>query len=63
MLGWAGLIALSSLMLKSLDYGGGVDIWNVTKADAKRFTEVTADFLLPRCQLFQSTRQPQKEEL
>ena len=38
--GWVGLIALAGLMFKALDYGGGVDLWNVPKAKYKRFTKV-----------------------
>ncbi|KAL9125699.1 MAG: hypothetical protein Q9217_005144 [Psora testacea] len=41
-LGWIFILALASLQLKVLDYGGGVDIWNVSKAHAKLFTEVCA---------------------
>jgi len=35
-----GLITLAGLMFKALDYGGGVDLWNVPKAKYKRFTKV-----------------------
>ncbi|KAL8645954.1 MAG: hypothetical protein Q9226_007069, partial [Calogaya cf. arnoldii] len=30
--GWVGMVALASLMFKALVYGGGIDIWNVSKA-------------------------------
>lgn len=35
-----GLVALAGLTVKALDYGGGVDLWNVPKAKYKRFTKV-----------------------
>ncbi|KAL8834479.1 MAG: hypothetical protein Q9176_007475 [Flavoplaca citrina] len=38
--GWVGMVALARLMFKALDYGGGIDIWNVSKAQHVRFTKL-----------------------
>lgn len=40
MLGWVGMVALAGLMFKALGYGGGVDLWNVSKVQHVRFTKV-----------------------
>ncbi|KAL9033070.1 MAG: hypothetical protein Q9214_007686, partial [Letrouitia sp. 1 TL-2023] len=32
-----GLVALASILIKSLDYGSGIDMWNVSKTNAERF--------------------------
>ncbi|KAL8676919.1 MAG: hypothetical protein Q9224_007240, partial [Gallowayella concinna] len=36
-LGWAFMVALSALLINVLQYGGGSDLWNVSKADWKLF--------------------------
>ena len=38
--GWVDVVALASPVFKTLDYGGGIDIWNVSKAQHIRFTKV-----------------------
>ncbi|KAL8765465.1 MAG: hypothetical protein Q9194_006559 [Teloschistes cf. exilis] len=42
-LGWVGLLALASLMFKALDYGGGVDLWNVPETQYRRFMRLFHD--------------------
>ncbi|KAI9654364.1 MAG: hypothetical protein M1821_006680 [Bathelium mastoideum] len=43
LLGWMFLVALAGLMLKSLKYGGGNDLWNVSKATYAKFTHLFHD--------------------
>lgn len=39
-LGWIFEVALAGLLLKGIDYGGGTDLWNVSKAQYAHFTNV-----------------------
>ena len=41
MIGWFFEIALIGLLLRSIDYGGGTDLWNVSKANYMHFTKVS----------------------
>ncbi|KAL9612364.1 MAG: hypothetical protein Q9167_003051 [Letrouitia subvulpina] len=36
-LAWVGLVALASILIKGLDYGSGIDMWNVSEPNAERF--------------------------
>ena len=38
-------MALVGLLFKATDYGGGTDLWNVSKATYKHFTKVNTLFL------------------
>lgn len=42
MLGWIFFVVLGGLMIKGLDYGMGIDLWNVSKAKHARFTKVSS---------------------
>lgn len=42
-LGWIFEIALAGLLLKGIDYGGGTDLWNVSKAKSAHFTNLFHD--------------------
>ena len=47
-LGWIFEIALAGLTLKAIDYGGGTDLWNVSKAKYVHFKEVNTQSPLNR---------------
>ena len=42
LLGWLFLVAFAALLLQSLQYGGGSDLWNVSKANYKLFRKVSS---------------------
>ena len=41
-MGWIFEIALTGLLFKAIDYGGGTDLWNVSKENYMHFTKVSA---------------------
>ena len=42
LLGWIFEIALTGLLFKAIHYGGGTDLWNVSKANYMHFTKVSS---------------------
>lgn len=40
-LGWMFEIALTGLLFKAVSYGGGTDLWNVSKSKYMHFTKVS----------------------
>ena len=41
-MGWLFFVAYSGLTFQGLNYGGGSDLWNVSKADYKKFVAVSS---------------------
>ena len=44
--GWIFEIALVGLLLKATEYGGGTDMWNVSRADVLHFVKVSTRLIL-----------------
>ncbi|KAL9582108.1 MAG: hypothetical protein Q9212_003489 [Teloschistes hypoglaucus] len=40
LLGWIFLVAYAGMIIQSINYGGCTDLWNVSKANYKRFTKL-----------------------